>query len=86
MDRLHLNLPLLLWAISWNVPSLTANNRIRFARTALMVSDELPAILVEICDHATPGPKLSHQCDILGEGRMRHLHPPVYLAQVSDSI
>jgi hypothetical protein len=45
MDTLHLNLPLFLWAISWNVPKLTADNRVRFARTALMVSDELPGIL-----------------------------------------
>ena len=45
MDKLHLNLPLLLWAISWNVPELTSNNHVRFARTALMVSDELPGIL-----------------------------------------
>jgi len=45
MDELHLNLPLLLWAISWNVPELTSNDRVRFARTALMVSNELPGIL-----------------------------------------
>ena len=45
MEILHLNLPLFLWAISWNVPKLTADNRVRFARTALMVSDELPGIL-----------------------------------------
>ncbi|KAF8222270.1 hypothetical protein L208DRAFT_1524744 [Tricholoma matsutake] len=45
MDELHLNLPLFLWAISWNVPKLTSNNHVHFARTALMVSDELPGIL-----------------------------------------
>jgi hypothetical protein len=46
MDRLYLNLPLFLWAISWNVPELTSNDQVHFARTALMVSDELPGILV----------------------------------------
>ena len=30
MDTLHLNLPLFLWAISWNVPKLTSNNHVRF--------------------------------------------------------
>jgi hypothetical protein len=45
MDTLHLNLPLFLWAISWNVPKLTADTHVRFARMALMVSDELPGIL-----------------------------------------
>ncbi|KAF8234251.1 hypothetical protein L208DRAFT_1394424, partial [Tricholoma matsutake] len=55
MDTLHLNLPLFLWAISWNVPKLISNNRVRFARTALMVSDELPGILAHChrppCSH-----------------------------------
>jgi hypothetical protein len=32
MDELHLNLPLFLWAISWNVPELTSNSSVRFAR------------------------------------------------------
>ncbi|KAF8237484.1 hypothetical protein L208DRAFT_1421552 [Tricholoma matsutake] len=45
MDELHLNLPLFLWAISWNVLELTSNNCVCFARMALMVSDELPGIL-----------------------------------------
>jgi len=45
MDALHINLPLFLWAISWNVPELTSDHQVRFARTALMVSDELPGIL-----------------------------------------
>jgi hypothetical protein len=45
MDTLHLNIPLFLWAISWNVPELTSNHRVRFVRMALMVSDELPGIL-----------------------------------------
>jgi hypothetical protein len=45
MDKLHLNIPLFLWTISWNVPELTSNNCVRFARTALMLSDELPVIL-----------------------------------------
>ena len=34
MDDLHLNLPLFLWAISWNVPELISNHRVRYARTA----------------------------------------------------
>jgi hypothetical protein len=45
MDELHLNLPVFLWAISWNVPKLTSNPVVCFARTALIVSDELPGIL-----------------------------------------
>jgi hypothetical protein len=45
MDSLQMNLPLLLWAVSWNVPDLVANPRVRFARMALMVSNELTQIL-----------------------------------------
>ena len=45
MDELHVNLPIFLWAISWNEENLVSNARARFARTALMLSDELPVIL-----------------------------------------
>jgi hypothetical protein len=45
MEELHVNLPLFLWAISWNVKELVSNSKARFARTALMMSDELPVIL-----------------------------------------
>ena len=45
MESLQIDLPILLWAISWNVPELTSNPHIRFARTSLMVSEELPVIL-----------------------------------------
>ena len=45
MDDLHVNLPIFLWAISWNVEELISNARVRFARTTLMLSKELPGIL-----------------------------------------
>jgi hypothetical protein len=45
MHQLSINLPILLWAISWNMERLINDDKIRWARTTLMVSDELPAIL-----------------------------------------
>jgi hypothetical protein len=45
MEQLHVNLPIFLWAISWNVPELVSNGQVRFARATLMLSDELPGIL-----------------------------------------
>jgi hypothetical protein len=42
---LKINLPILLWVISWNVEALTADLMIKFARTTLMVSKELPDII-----------------------------------------
>jgi hypothetical protein len=45
MDDHGLNLTLFLWAISWNNKPLVQNGVARFARTSLMVSDELPDIL-----------------------------------------
>ncbi|KAH9949025.1 hypothetical protein B0H21DRAFT_804739, partial [Amylocystis lapponica] len=45
MKELHLNLPLFLEALSWNVPELSSDANVRYARTALMVSEELPGIL-----------------------------------------
>jgi hypothetical protein len=45
MDKLHINLPLFLWAISWNVPEVTSDSCVCFVRTALMCSDELSGIL-----------------------------------------
>jgi hypothetical protein len=45
MDSKQLNLPLFLWAISLNVLDLVTNSKARFARTTLMMSDELPSIL-----------------------------------------
>jgi hypothetical protein len=45
MEELHVNLPILLWAISWNVEELISNPQARFARTSLMISEELPGIL-----------------------------------------
>jgi hypothetical protein len=45
MEELHVNLPIFLWAISWNVEELISNPQARFARTSLMISDELPGIL-----------------------------------------
>jgi hypothetical protein len=45
MDDHSLNLTLFLWAISWNNKPLVQNGVARFARTSLMVSNELPDIL-----------------------------------------
>ncbi|GBE86106.1 hypothetical protein SCP_0806300 [Sparassis crispa] len=40
-----LYLPLLLWALSWNVPELIADPLAKFECTALMISDELGDLL-----------------------------------------
>jgi hypothetical protein len=45
MEELHVNLPILLWAISWNIEELISNSQARFAKTSLMISEELPGIL-----------------------------------------
>ena len=47
MESLHLNLPILLWALSWNnsYPDLVSNDKARFARMALTTSELLPRIL-----------------------------------------
>ncbi|GBE85530.1 hypothetical protein SCP_0800470 [Sparassis crispa] len=47
MDSEDINLPLFLWALSWNpaIPELISNGKARYARTSLMVSEELPMIL-----------------------------------------
>lgn len=45
MTELQLDLPLLLDAICWGSSSLTSNPTVRFARTALMVSKQLPQII-----------------------------------------
>ena len=45
MDTLRINLPILLWAISWNVEDLISDPYVKFTRTTLMVSKELPTIL-----------------------------------------
>jgi hypothetical protein len=45
MEELHVNLPIFLWAISWNVEELVSHPKARFARTTLMISEELPGIL-----------------------------------------
>jgi hypothetical protein len=52
MDSLHLNLLIFLWAISWNVPELVANPKVKFVRTTLMTSEELPDIIT--CWHTPP--------------------------------
>jgi hypothetical protein len=46
MDGLRINLPILLWAISWNVEDLISDPYVKFNRTALMMSEELPTILL----------------------------------------
>jgi len=45
MNSQQIDLPLLLWAISWTVPELRSNPTVVYARTTLMVSIELPTIL-----------------------------------------
>jgi hypothetical protein len=45
MKSVNINLPILLWAISWNIPELVSDLNVSAERTALMVSDELPGIL-----------------------------------------
>ena len=45
MEELHINLPIFLWAISWNIEELVSNPHAWFARTTLMLSEELPGIL-----------------------------------------
>jgi hypothetical protein len=45
MHLIGLNLPVFLWAISWNVDKLTSNSTVAAERAALMVSKELLVIL-----------------------------------------
>jgi hypothetical protein len=45
MKAQQLNLPVFLWAISWGVSELIADDKARYARTALMMSTLLPQIL-----------------------------------------
>jgi len=45
MDDVGLNLPIFLDLVSWGDPDCIANVKIRYERTALMVSEELPSIL-----------------------------------------
>jgi hypothetical protein len=45
MTSVGINLPVFLWAISWNIPELVSDLNVSAERTALMVSDELPGIL-----------------------------------------
>jgi hypothetical protein len=39
MKSVNINLPILLWAISWNVPELISDAKVSAERTALMVSE-----------------------------------------------
>ena len=45
MEGLWINLPILLWAISWNVEDLISDPYVKFTRITLTVSKELPTIL-----------------------------------------
>lgn len=45
MRDLHLDIPLLLWALSYNVPYLVTNELAKFERTALLSSTELLSLL-----------------------------------------
>jgi hypothetical protein len=49
MKSVDINLPILLWAISWNIPELVSDLKVSAERTALMLSDELPGILAHWC-------------------------------------
>ncbi|OBZ65975.1 hypothetical protein A0H81_14143 [Grifola frondosa] len=44
MKSRKLDLPLLLWAISWNVQDLVQDTAVQFERTALTSSEELPEL------------------------------------------
>jgi hypothetical protein len=48
MKLVNINLPILLWDISWNIPELVPNPKVSAERTALMVSEELPGILAHL--------------------------------------
>jgi hypothetical protein len=45
MKQQQVDLPLLLWSISWNDPVLNSNTMVHWERTALLASRELPRIL-----------------------------------------
>ena len=45
MTSININLPLFLWALSWNLPELVSDPKVTHERTALMLSEELPGIL-----------------------------------------
>lgn len=45
MDAEGINMPILLSLFCWGTPATISDEKIRFERTALMVSDELPRIL-----------------------------------------
>jgi hypothetical protein len=45
MSSVNINLPILLWAISWNIPELVSDLKVSAERMALMVSNELLWIL-----------------------------------------
>lgn len=45
MRTLQLDLPLLLWAMSYNVPELVSDELVKFERTALLSSTELLSLL-----------------------------------------
>lgn len=49
MQSLDINLPIFLWAISWNIPELVSDPIVASERTSLMLSDELPGILAHWC-------------------------------------
>ncbi|EGN98073.1 hypothetical protein SERLA73DRAFT_74323 [Serpula lacrymans var. lacrymans S7.3] len=55
MNMLGLNLPLFLNYLSWGDYNCITDPKIRYERTALMVSDELPVILDAGTNH--PGPR-----------------------------
>lgn len=46
MKGQQVDLPFLLWAVSWNTTELISNASIQFEYTALMMSKELPEILL----------------------------------------
>ena len=46
MKGRQVDLPILLWAVSWNTPELISNASVQFEHTALMMSKELLEILL----------------------------------------
>ncbi|KAI0670268.1 hypothetical protein C8Q78DRAFT_1090586 [Trametes maxima] len=66
MRSLRLDLPLLLWSMSYNVPELVEDQLVKFERTALLSSSELPSLL-----RAWHKPPRSHGRGIKSKGGSR---------------
>ncbi|KAH7921009.1 hypothetical protein BV22DRAFT_1132613 [Leucogyrophana mollusca] len=67
MNQLGFNLPLFLFYVCWGHHGCTTNPKIRYEHTALMVSEELPIILVNC--HKPPRTSGSHHVRAAGARR-----------------